>query len=255
MTNSYREYRKKVLDMLVHEINSKGKQLKGGMWKGKGPYYHILPIDGVSTRNSRIAAIKKYLDIEIDDFLPKKKENSRECVHPYIHHLNSSQLLCFSVFRNMINDDHSPKIQLIELMKKLGIDISTKAYCEFEYSDDMMYGNEKEGTSFDFHIIDEDKEFFFEIKFTEAGFGKAVIDERHSSKIEQCYLEKINKCPDIMNSLLNVYIEDVAKNYQLFRNIIRSGDKKTVIFLIDENNPATKKEIKCFQEQYLVKYP
>ena len=45
-----------------------------------------------------------------------------------------------------------------------------------------------EGTNFDFHISDGDKEYFFEIKFTENGFGKASNDDRHSQKIKDIYI-------------------------------------------------------------------
>ncbi len=245
---SYDKYRKNVLDKLSQKARQ-GENFGPGAWKGitDDRFSHILPLkDGVNCRESRVKAIKDYLKISIEDrFLPKRNKSQKESLHPYIHHLNSSQLLCYMVFRPLIDNDGHPTDALIKLFKTLEMDISKKAECHFEYSDGMRWNeeNEAEGTSFDFYIKDEENEFFFEIKFTENGFGKAANDDRHNAKIKDLYIPLINQSVDT---------SVVQKHYQLFRNIIRANStKKTVIFITDKNNPATQKNIADFRKSYL----
>lgn len=245
---SYDNYRKKVLEILSLTARQ-NEDFGPGSLQGvtKDRYRHILPLkDGINNRESRVKAIKDYLKISIENrFLPKRTKVQKESLHPYIHHLNSSQLLCYMVFRSLIDADGHPKKELIDLLKSLEINISTNSECRFEYSDGMFWKeqNEAEGTSFDFYIRDDDNEFFFEIKFTENGFGKAQDDTRHLAKIKDLYLPQINQSVDT---------RIVRDNYQLFRNTIRANaPEKTVIFITDKNNPATQRDIANFKKSYL----
>lgn len=248
LTDVLRELSKKVRDDCHCNIPP-------GAWHGvtKPEYCHILPLEGKNNRRNRAKAISKYLGIEIDDkFLPSGSKGKGETLHPYAHHLNSSQLLCYTAFRNLLTDRHTPTPNLISLFRSLGIEVSDQAICDFEFSDGWLWEqeNEKEGTSFDFHIKDGEREFFFEIKFTEAGFGKAVLDDRHKRKINDIYIKRIAK---ILDNTETIDVEDCAANYQLFRNLIR-GDSamKTVIFITDENNEKTKTEIDNFKDKFLM---
>ena len=252
MTNmkTYDTYKENVLKELSQEVRKGGLDISPGCWQGitKDEYTHILPLSGPNNRESRISAIKKYLGVSIDDtFFPRKKGVT---LHQYAHHLNSSQLLCYMTFRPMLNDNQTPHGSLIQLLSKLGINISSNAICNFEYKDGMQWlqGNEDEGTSFDFHICDSSKktEYFFEIKFTENGFGKAGNDSRHLSKINDLYLPQINK-------VFRPYttVEDCQNYYQIFRNVIRaSSDSKTTVFITDASNPNTQKELDSFQKKF-----
>ena len=136
--------------------------------------------------------------------------------------------------------------------KAFGIKIKTGAICSFEYSEkyypyifEVDDGKEYEGTSFDFHIKDDDTEIYFEIKLTEPGFGKVLKpDIRHQKKAEQYvkYLPAIYK---------DVTAEMMLKDYQIFRNIIRARNKNAnVIFITDGKNPATNKDIARFIKRY-----
>ncbi|MDE7462967.1 MAG: hypothetical protein K2M88_07390 [Muribaculaceae bacterium] len=254
---SYKEYRKDIIDILakeVQEVLRDGKEIAPGNWQGKtgDQYTHILPLDGgKNTKAARRNAIHKYIGIEIDDkFLSKKGS-----LHQYAHHLNSSQLLCYMVFRPLLTDGYHPtkdmKTLLSSITKNLtnNINISEEAECEFEYSDHMMWKQESkpEGTSFDFYISDNGHEYFFEIKFTEHGFGKAKKDDEHERKFEDIYLKKIE---DVLNK--KVTLDEGLKYYQLFRNIIRGdSDKKTIVLITDDNNPSTKSELERFKKEYM----
>jgi hypothetical protein len=251
----YLAYRKGILQILQNKIRSNGIDIPAGSWHGetRDTYTHILPLaDESNTRCSRVKAIKEYLGILIDEnFLPTKSKGRGETLHPYSHHLNSSQLLCYSAFRGLLNEDHTPKEAFINLLWGLGIVISRNARCDFEFSDGLKWenGGEMEGTTFDFHIFDNDKEYFFEIKFTENGFGKAAKDDRHLQKIKDIYLNRIAGITD--NTLSE---EDCIQYYQLIRNIIRAGsESKTVIFITDANNPSTNNDISCFCKKFLTK--
>ena len=245
----YKNYREKIITALSNEARKNGKKIAPGCWKGvtKDSYTQILPLNGgKNTKEARRDAIQKYLGIKIDDkFLSKKG-----ALHQYAHHLNSSQLLCYMALRPLLTVDYHPTETMRTLLASITkncINISEEAQCDFEYNDDMKWEqkNEPEGTSFDFHISDIDKhEYFFEIKFTEEGFGKAKKDDEHERKFNEVYLGKIK---DILNK--EVTLDEGLKYYQLFRNIIRGdSDSKTIVFITDENNPATEEEIKNFKE-------
>lgn len=248
---SYSSYKKELLEKLV---SSSGTPRECGVWKATGTRLpHILPLgDNPETQNTpanRASAIKKYLDFDCSDCLIGLKG-----LHQYAHHLNSSQLLCMMFFRSLIDDKGGAKKEMVKFIKDaFGIQIHEGACCQFEYTEkkDDIYkfkvcGKEEyEGTNFDFHIKDDDTEIYFEIKFTEDGFGKADKDERHEKKASQ-YKALL---PDFYKS--KVKDTDVLNHYQIFRNIVRADkDNKYVIFITDENNPLTNKEIDIFKKDF-----
>lgn len=248
------DYKAKRLTSLRKEIlKNYGGDIEPGIWRGeKGISYnlHILPLKGnINTPKTRSEAIIKYTGLDpkvLSDFL---KTNN---IHQYAHHINSSQLLGLSIFGNMVNNNGTPKQELIDLMKHFKIEISNLAKCIFEYQDDMMWEqkNEKEGTSFDFFIEEGNKRYFFEFKFTEDGFGKAKNDDRHKEKIRDVYSPKIEKSTILKKP---VGEDQVMKNYQLYRNIIRrETDNDTIIFITDKENPQTEKELDNFFENHII---
>ena len=143
---------------------------------------------------------------------------------------------------------------MVKFMKDaFQITIKEGARCVFEYKEnkdqkyifDVLGDKEYEGTSFDFYINDGDVEVFFEIKFTENGFGKAKADDRHVCKVQQ-YIELLPRG-------LRDKVDESSffKYYQLFRNIIRAkNENKYVIFVTDANNPSTNKQIEDFQTSF-----
>lgn len=254
-SKSYTVYRNSVVEQLVSAV---GKTWNDGLWFQTGTSLpHILPTkhtdDTRKNRENRAEAIKEYLGFDCRKCLGDKLIG----LHPYAHHLSSSQLLCMMFFSNLMIDEHRVNkhrvnIGMISFAKEvLGINISSAAQCYFEYTEkrkpyifEVEGKDEYEGTSFDFYIKDGDIEIYFEIKFTENGFSKAAMDSRHD--------EKITQYRKLLPSYLNKKPTDgeFRKYYQLFRNIIRSGKNKYVVFLTDENNPSTEKEKTDFQELF-----
>ncbi|MBD5199666.1 MAG: hypothetical protein HDS83_04675 [Bacteroidales bacterium] len=242
----YKEYRNNIIATLSNEIRKNGKEIANGVWRGEqqDSFRHILPLpNGENTKRNRIAAIKEYLGIKIDEkFLSKPR-----ALHQFAHHLNSSQLLCYMTFRPLLTDEYRPTEELINLLNSVGIYISENAKCEFEYNDNLTWDNKPEGTSFDFHIYDSNKQYFFEIKFTEDGFGDAKKDDSHIKKFDDLYRDKIK---DVLNQ--EVTVDECLKYYQLFRNIIRcDSDSNTIVLITDEENPVTSEELSYFEKNYL----
>lgn len=233
--DSYAKNRKEHLETYAKEKNLP----VGGKWQGKGNYSHILEFDG---------------DIE----KPQNRENKYKVVceknilsgvltdmfflndmHKYAHHLNSSQVLCYNFFRALITEHGNPTNQLIGLLKNQDIYIHASAICKFEYCQ-----NPKEKTQFDFYIEDGDIKVFFEIKYTEYGFGKAEKDLQHEEKLKTTYNDFFNKqkclkeIPDC---------EEFVNHYQLYRNVIRITDNnKYVVLLYPKANEKAEEEAKSF---------
>ena len=148
----------------------------------------------------------------------------------------------------MVNDDHTPKPELIKLMKEHGISISEKARCDFEYDSYLDYKDE--GTVYDFHIKDGETEVFFEIKYTEDGFHKPANNKSHRLKYDSTYHEMLKKCQCLKNK--EIRYEDFLESYQLFRNVLRITNKKRyTLFVIAEGNHKIYEDIKSFYSNYI----
>lgn len=246
---SYKQFRKNVLVRL--ETYKKGvlKIEEKGIFRYKGEKYepeHILPI---SKGKSKKYIVKEYNVLSClngEDFLIEKD------LHRYAHHLNSSQLMCYNFFRPYIIKEGGktcPNDALMDLLSKyIVINQCDDAECHFEYVQGGDY--EGEGTNFDFYLKSGKTEVFFEIKYTEAGFGKCENDGRHKDKFVRIYNGLIKKCPAIKESIS--FNDEFCKNYQLFRNSIRAtGKNKYVIFIYDENNPYCKNQLDEFLRKFI----
>ena len=221
----------------------------GGKWQRKeDDYPHILKFDGDTeqpqNKENKYKVVCKY-NILTDVSPNMFKQND---MHRYAHHLNSSQVLCYNFFRPLIAENRNPTNELIELLEKQKVIISSSATCKFEYCPDN-----KENTQFDFHITDDNTEVFFEIKYTEHGFGKAPKDESHKEKFKTIYKEYFakQKClkwnPTFKDEDLDNDFEEFSNHYQLYRNVIRITDKnKYVILLYPKANEKAEKEAKAF---------
>ena len=278
--DTHKFYKEKVESSLSKAI---GRNIEAGIWKYTRkdvfgnketkiiPKGHILPLEDSckSAAEKRAEAIEKYLGLKVAEFLGPKLKG----LHQYSHHLNSSQTLCIQFFSALIEGNYphfTAKQELVDLLKSIDITIHTGAECKFEYQEKEkeeykfkvhnQYGKEVieyEGTSFDFHIKDNDIEVFFEIKFTEDGFGKACKNkkhpenmERHKEKAEQYKKLLLNIPKQILSLKQEPSVDEILMNYQLFRNLIRVGENKYVVFITDEKNTSTEAEKDNFQKKY-----
>jgi len=205
--------------------------LTGGYFRGR-EYDHILA-NGKEDSDKNLSDGLKF------DLLLK------EDLHMYTHHLNSSQILCYNYFRPMINSDRTPKKELQDLMKSLGVAISNRATCHFEYK------CKDDGTSFDFHIQDGKIEVFVEVKYTEDSFGTAKADDKtrsgitHKEKFQTIYRPMLQKCSCLRKN--NISAEFFCKNYQLFRNVIRIQNANMfTLFIYPKGHTSMDKKCKSF---------
>ena len=202
----------------------------GGKWQGKGEHPHILQFEesenDTQRRKNKYDVVCKYNLLEgvgRDLFLIKT-------MHRFAHHLNSSQVLCYNFFRPLVKLEEgykyaTPTEDLVSLLNSWGITITKEAHCYFEYND-----KKGDGTQFDFYIKDSAVEVFFEIKYTEYGFGKADDDKKHREKFEGIYktLLKEQKCLKQIPGKC----EDFVGDYQLYRNSIRLTSKNQFLVLL-----------------------
>lgn len=246
---SYTKFKEKILDKLADYKTNVLKIEENGIFRYRGKEYpkgHILPIPFGKSIQDIVKEYNVLKCLKGVDFLIEKD------LHRYAHHLNSSQLMCYNFFRPYIIKEGrktSPNDALIDLLSNyIAINQSDDSECHFEY----VQGGEYEGedTNFDFYLKSDETEVFFEIKYTEAGFGKCENDDRHKDKFERIYNGLIKKCPAIKDSI--TFNHEFCKNYQLFRNSIRAtGKNKYVIFIYDENNQYCKNQLDEFLKKYI----
>ena len=177
---------------------SKLKVIADGIWTGNGESYrHILP-EGDRDKN----LITDGYGTALVDLL----EQSRIKKHSGFHHLNSSQAMAFNLFAPFLKEN-----SLEYLLKLLG-DSEKSEFSEFEHIE-----NNKEFTNFDFFVRTRNTKYFFEVKYTEDGFGSPSLDDYHHEKFEKIYRQRLNQISNISEELF-------FKNYQLWRNLIYSLD-------------------------------
>lgn len=204
-------------------------------------------------------------------------------VHQGARHLNSSQVMCYNFFRNLMKEEIADgalgwhgfaSSKLVDFMKeKCGITISENAECFFEYEDKTTQQQFKEFTStgrgersqFDFFISDSENEtqIYFEIKYTESDFGrwapgKSIESTRnHGIYLEKGYKPLIEHSPLLTSTCKKKILTEVEytnpdnkfnRFYQLFRNALRADEKnKYTIFIFPAANLGVKKEFELFE--------
>lgn len=211
------------------------------------PEEHILPIPKGESKEKVVKEYNVLSCLKDKEFLIEQKD-----LHRFAHHLNSSQMMCYNFFRPYIEIEENktrPNDALINMLSKyIAINQCDDAECHFEFVQGEEY--EGEDTNFDFYLRSGKTEVFFEIKYTEEGFGKCENDENHKAKFKNVYQGLIGNCNAIKKPVQ--FDDEFRKNYQLFRNAIRAIDKnKYVIFIYDDNNIYCKKQLEDFINNYI----
>lgn len=182
--------------MAKYKINQLGVTEPGFWKKNNKPYPHILP------EEKRVLNLLSGYRNDLWNFIKDQDIH----LHKDFHHLNSSQAACLNFFYPMIADN-----QVHLLLELLQLDHEEIEQFAFE-----KIISKKEGTNFDFYMqLKSGKQIFFEIKYTEDGFGKATDTETYRRKYKDVYRErltgKIQNPDDEYQTLIT--------NYQLLRNI------------------------------------
>lgn len=195
---------------------------EAGIFNYQGKEYYldyILPLD-----NKELNIMEKYRQ----DFFDSKYKNIK--FHRYFHHLNSSQAMCINFFYPLIKEK-----KLEDIIRLIGlngeVDYENVA---FEKESTIEKGNERK-TNFDFYIpLKSGKQVFFEIKYTEREFGKALKDNDHSKKYHNTYEPILDKNQAIKEKAKNE--EFFLDNYQIMRNLLHIDNDSYVVFVYPEGN-------------------
>lgn len=205
-----------------HLANYKQTHLRvaeDGIWKRNGKLYnHILP--------ERLKSLNILETIRLE-FWAFKKHHSEIKLHSDFHHLNSSQAMCFNLFFPFLG---MPNYDVTLLLHALNLPISKLRSWGFE-----RILNEAEGTNFDLCLeFESGARTLFEVKLSEAGFGKAKYDTRHKEKLDTIYY------PALEGKITPHCFEPAVffENYQLLRNVAYADAESRVIFLYPCANTA-----------------
>ena len=211
-------------DQLINHLSTYKETVLGitelGIYKYRGrdiPCRHILP---TAERWQNIldpirAAARAYLHVhpEID-------------LHPYFHHLNSSQAFALNLFFPYF--EGTPDRGRI-LLRALGQE-GTLEDGHWTLED---VPDEVEESSIDVTWITTSKtRTLCEVKLTEASFGKAKHDQRHLDKLRALYEPRLRDLVD--PGLLQP--QQFFQNYQILRNIWHLAGTKAsnLIFLLPQ---------------------
>lgn len=205
----------------------------------KRTYKHILNIPSGSTQQEVIESILMRDMVEMDLF---------EKPQQYAHHLNSSQIVCYEFFRPLLDQNRIASHLLKRFLTENHIENGEEVLSgRFEYTPDH-----EEYTNFDFYLEGSTLFVYFEIKYTENGFGSCKKDKSHQEKFESVYKPMIEKCGCISQI---PSFEEFCKYYQLFRNVLRvskqNGEHEYSVFLYPMANSVAEKHFAEFKAEYV----
>lgn len=225
---SMKVFRAHVLAHLGKYKTSKLNISNPGYYRGK-IYPHILPeID--KSRN----ILQPY-----NGQLNTSKYLSKIKLHTNFSHLNSSQAMCINFFYPLIVDN---KLELITsiLGIKGKIDYASVA---FEKESIVEKSNERK-TNFDFYLkinsgSQNETQIFFEIKYTESGFGSVENSVPNQNKYNRTYKDVLYKSSWIENIFKTM--PSFFKHCQIMRNLLAIDSKSYVVFIYPKDNDAVRR--------------
>jgi len=216
-----------------YKVSVLGVNLNGIWRKNRREYAHILPF---GYRHLNI--LEPYRE-EFWQFFRGTFIN----LHSDFHHLSSSQAMCFNLFFPFVAEDKKH----LRILSGL---FSTDGAIEDARFEVVLVP--AEGTNFDFCLQTAKARKLFEIKLTEADFGKAKADVSHISKFQTIYSAALNGKFDPGCCSCDVFL----KHYQLMRNVwnLNVGTGDTLVCVVPKANSCLMEEIeflkKCLSEPY-----
>jgi len=211
-------FRNRILTHLKEYKKNNYPNIQDGTFRDK-PYEHILP---------KTYQENNFLETYRNHILKSNLYDISK-LHIYFNHLNSSQAMCFNFFFPLY---YERKLELVTNF--LGIANEKVNYETVCFEKDGKDGDHKKRrpTSFDFYFKTEsEKEFFFEIKYTENEFGKAKDDNEHKEKFEEIYSKYLLPLDEKFRSR-----DKFFENYQICRNLIHIDENSYVVFVYPANN-------------------
>ena len=195
-----------------------------GVYKYNGKEYkkdHILP---AGESNKRLNILKPYRDAFFQDKI------SKISFHRYFHHLNSSQALCINLFYPLLKEGTTNAI-----LGCLNMSENIKEYAFEKESPLELTPRNKRKTNFDFYMQSySNVDIYFEIKYTEVGFGKVKNDQEHREKFEFTYKKLLKNNRYIRNEFKNT--DSFFSHYQILRNLVHLKNNSAIVFLFPKKN-------------------
>jgi hypothetical protein len=217
-----------------YKVDQLGVEEKGIFpFRGKNiSMAHILPV-----RHHQLNILEEYRSRFFSS------DYGRIKLHRFFHHLNSSQAMCINLFYPLVAEG-----KLDPVTKFLGIPSAVDLTPCFEKESEVEDAVRR--TSFDFYIrYSETQELFFEVKYTEEGFGKARSDEEHKRKFKDTYRSLVEG---------SAYLTDICRDeqfflnhYQVLRNLVHISETRQVVFLFPAANSGVAKEADDAYEKFL----
>lgn len=228
--------------LIIYKQNNLGIT-KSGFFKYQGNILrkdHILP-------NPNKYRFLNIIPTYRDEF-KKYLNNTSVKLHRFFHHLNSSQALCFNLFFPLIVER---KLHLI--LDSVEIDRVAINYEKVAFEKrSSLESNFELSTMFDFYFeLNDEIRIYFEIKYTENGFGKAKKDEYHIRKYERTYKPILQKHRHIDDKYKN--IDFFLANYQIMRNLIHIKQQNYVVFIYPLSNEKVHSQIENVYNNILIK--
>lgn len=223
--------------------NAELSELGEGTYNYRGSlitYPHILP------RDSRfLNFLPEYRSELTARVAPRVSE-----LHRYFHHLNSSQAMCLNFFLPL---EHEKKLEWIsEYLGFPGESVDYQSACFEKAGVDGRAEKNWRHTSFDYYYkTTTGKKFYFEIKYTEDGFGaksEKDRDEAAMEKFESVYLPLLRGAIRPEYHVPELFFD----NYQITRNLAHLGQDSYVVFLYPQDNRKIAEDAENVKERFLV---
>ena len=212
--------------------------LDNGIYKkNKKTYTHILP-----QASQFFNLLPTYRD-ELVDYLTNKQVQ----LHTDFHHLNSSQAMCFNFFYPIYIQQN---LELITDFLELKNEVINYNSVRFEKKGLEAKLGSRKPTSFDFYFeTTSGKKIYFEIKYTENGFGKDTQKdlEKRKIKFDKYYSNSLKS----LNSLYHKE-QSFSENYQILRNLIHIDENSYVVFLYPYDNYGIRSEAEKVKSDFLI---
>ena len=120
--------------------------------------------------------------------------------------------------------------------------------CCFEKESELEEAERK--TNFDFFVLlPKEKKVFFEIKYTEYGFGKAKKDKEHRDKFKKTYLPllRVSDCLEKQCHDENFFL----KHYQMLRNLVHLSSASNLVLLFPSANQKIRDQAEEAKNNFL----
>ncbi len=224
-------FTKEIKEHLSKYKMEKFSTFENGLWKNnKQAYSHILPEE-----NKFFNFLETYRN-DLIDYISINKIK----LHSDFHHLNSSQAMCLNFFFPFFKEKQMKLITDFIGFSDETIDYNTVAFEKHGLEAKLR----RRPTYFDFYFeTTSGKKLYFEIKYTEGSFGKAIVNSNKFDNVYSKFLKPLN------NSFHSE--QEFFNNFQILRNLIHIDDNSFVVFVYPQDNRGIRRDAERVKSDFL----